>query len=53
MLPAEGFVSKIDNCLFYRVTDVEATSFILLFVDDTLIFSKHQEDIDQFSARLS
>ena len=28
------------------------TTFIVLFVDDTLIFSKRQEDIDQFSARL-
>jgi hypothetical protein len=45
-------MSKMDNCLFYRVNDVEAT-FIVLFVDDTLIFSKRQEDIDQFSARLN
>ena len=47
-------MSKMDNCLFYRVNDVE-TTFIVLFVDDvdgTLIFSKRQEDIDQFSARL-
>jgi hypothetical protein len=52
-LIAEGYVmSKMDNCLFYRVTDVE-TTFILLFVDDTLIFSKRQEDIDQFSTRLN
>ena len=47
-------MSKMDNCLFYRVNDVE-TTFIVLFVDDTLtlIFSKRQEDIDQFSARLN
>jgi hypothetical protein len=45
-------MSKMDNYLFYRVTDVE-TTFIVLFVDDTLIFSKRQEDIDQFSARLN
>ena len=47
-LIAEGYVmSKMDNCLFYLVTDVE-TTFIVLFVDDdTLIFSKRQEDIDQ------
>ena len=52
-LIAEGYVmSKMDNCLFYRVNDVE-TTFIMLFVDDTLIFSKRQEDIDQFSARLN
>jgi hypothetical protein len=47
-LITEGYVmSKMDKCLFYRVNDVE-TTFIVLFVDDTLIFSKHQEDIDQF-----
>ena len=52
-LIAEGYVmSKMDNCLFYRVTDVE-TTFILLFVDDTLIFSKRQEDIDKFAERLN
>jgi hypothetical protein len=52
-LIAEGYVmSKMDNCLFYRVNDVE-TTVIVLFVDDTLIFSKRQEDIDQFSARLN
>ena len=46
-------MSKMDNCLFYRVTDVK-TTFIVLFVDDTVIFSKRQEDIDQFfSARLN
>ncbi len=41
-------MSKMDNCLFYRIIDVE-TTFIVLFVDDTLIFSKRPEDIDQFS----
>ncbi len=52
-LIAEGYVmSKMDNCLFYRVTDVE-TTFIVVFVDDTLIFSKRQEDIDQLLAQLN
>jgi hypothetical protein len=41
-------MSKMDNCLFYSVNDVD-TTFIVLFVDDTLILSKRQEDIDQFS----
>ena len=45
-------MSKIDNCLFCRVTDVE-TTFVVLFVKGTLIFSKRQADIDQFSARLN
>jgi hypothetical protein len=43
---------RVYNCLFYRVNDVE-TTFIVLFVDDTLIFGKRQEDIYQFSARLN
>jgi hypothetical protein len=33
--------------LFYKITE-EKTTFIVLFVDDTLIFSKRQLDIDQF-----
>ena len=52
-LIAEGYVmSKMDNCLFYKITD-EETTFIILFVDDTLIFSKRQQDIDQFVARMN
>jgi hypothetical protein len=48
-LIAEGYVmSKMDNCLFYRINDV-ATTFIVLFVDDTLLFSKRQEDIDRLN----
>jgi hypothetical protein len=45
-------MSKIDNSLFCRVPDVE-TTFVVLFVNGTLIFSKCQADIDQFSARLN
>ncbi len=52
-LIAEGYVmSNMDNCLFYRITD-EETTFIVLFVDDTLIFSKRQQDIDQFVVRMN
>ena len=40
-------MSNMDNCLFYKITE-EETTFIVLFVDDTLIFSKRQLDIDQF-----
>ena len=35
------------NCMFYKNTE-EETTFIVLLVDDTLIFSKWQQDIDQF-----
>ena len=52
-LIAEGYVmSDMDNCLFYRMTE-EETTFIVLFVDDTLIFSKRQRDIDQFVVRMN
>jgi len=52
-LVAEGYsMSRMDNCLFYKITD-EETTFIVLFVDDTLIFSKRQADIDQFAIRMN
>ena len=36
-LIAEGYViSKMDNCLFYRVNDVQ-TTFIVLFVSSSLV----------------
>jgi hypothetical protein len=40
-------MSNMDNGLFYKITE-EETTFIVLFVDETLIFSKRQLDIDQF-----
>jgi hypothetical protein len=47
-LIAEGCViSQMDN------SDVEKTFIVLLYVDDTLIFCKCQEDIDQFSAQIN
>ena len=52
LITEEYVMSKMDNCLFYRVIDVE-TTFIVVFVDDTLIFSKRQEDIDQLLAQLN
>ena len=45
---AKGYVvSNMKNCMFYKNTE-EETTFIVLLVDDTLIFSKWQQDIDQF-----
>jgi hypothetical protein len=45
----EGYImSNIYNCLFYKITEKETTFIIVLFVDDTLIFSKRQFDIGQF-----
>ncbi len=45
-------MSNMDNCLFYKITEEEITS-IVLFVDDTLIFSKRQLDIDQFVVNMN
>jgi hypothetical protein len=53
VLIAEGYtMSKMDNCLFYKITDTEKT-FIVLYVDDTLIFSNKQCHIDDFSVRIN
>ncbi len=47
LIKEEYIMSSMDYCLFYKITEEEIT-FIVLFVDDTLIFSKRQIDIDQF-----
>ena len=47
LIKEEYIMSSMDNCLFYKITE-EKITFIVLFVDDTLIFSKRQIDIDQF-----
>jgi hypothetical protein len=53
VLIAEGYtISKMDNCLFYKITDTEKT-FIVLYVDDTLIFSNKQRYIDEFAERVN
>ncbi len=45
-LPAEGYrMSAFDNCLFFRITATE-TAYIIVYVDDTFIFSNSQEGID-------
>ena len=46
LIKEEYIMSSMDNCLFYKITEEEIT-FIVLFVDDTLIFSKRQADINQ------
>ncbi len=41
-LLAEGYrMSVFDNCLFYRVSPTE-TTYIIVYVDDTFIFSNHR-----------
>jgi hypothetical protein len=45
-LLAEGYnMSAFDNCLFYRITETE-TTYIIVYVDDTFIFSNTQDNID-------
>jgi hypothetical protein len=38
-------MSAFDNCLLYRITLTE-TTFIIVYVDDTFIFSNSQANID-------
>ncbi len=38
-------MSAFDNCLFYRITQTE-TTYIIVYVDDTFIFSNSQVYID-------
>jgi hypothetical protein len=48
----EGYTqSKMDSCLFYRLQDGEET-YILLYVDDTFIFSNEQKYIDALCDKL-
>ena len=48
----EGYnMSKMDPCLFYRIEGDE-TTYIMLFVDDTYIYSNKQEYIDQVISRM-
>ena len=45
-LLAEGYkMSAFDNCLFYRITATE-TTYIIVYVDDTFIFSNSLAHID-------
>jgi hypothetical protein len=48
----EGYTqSKMDSCLFYRLQNGEET-YILLYVDDTFIFSNEQKYIDALCDKL-
>ena len=45
-LLTEGYsMSAFDNCLFYRTTSTE-TTYIIVYVDDTVIFSNSAANID-------
>ena len=48
LIKEEYIMSSMDNCLFYKIITEEEITFIVLFVDDTLLSSKRQIDIDQF-----
>ena len=52
-LLAEGYtMSAFDNCLFYKTTATE-TTYIIVYVDDTFIFSNSEANIDSFIAHVS
>jgi hypothetical protein len=49
-LLVEGYrMSAFDNCLFYRTTATE-TTYIIVYVDDTFIFSNSAANIDMVIA---
>ena len=51
-LTKEGYkMSDMDPCLFYRVNR-EETTYIMLFVDDTYIYSNDQKYIDEVISRM-
>ena len=39
-------MSAFDNCLFYRTTATTETTYIIVYVDDTFIFSNSAANID-------
>ena len=52
-LVSEGYtMSKYDSCLFHKVTPSE-TTYIIVFVDDTFIFSNTQPNMQRFIDSLS
>ena len=51
-LLAEGYtMSAFDNCLFYRISPTETTK-IIVYVDDTFIFSNTNVNIDSVIANI-
>ncbi len=44
-------MSAFDNCLFYKTTATE-TTYLIVYVDDTFIFSNSAENIDAFIANV-
>jgi hypothetical protein len=51
-LLAEGYaMSAFDNCLFYRTTATE-TTYIIVYVDDTFIFSNSEANIETVIANI-
>ena len=45
-------MSAFDNCLFFRITATE-TIYIIVYVDDTFVFSNSQEGIDAVRTSLN
>ncbi len=47
LLSEQYRMSPLDPCLFYRTTDTE-TTYIIVYVDDTFIFTSNQTHLDDF-----
>jgi hypothetical protein len=51
-LTSEGYImSQFDNCLFYKITATE-TTYIIVYVDDTFIFSNTDANIESVIASI-
>ena len=45
VLLSEGYImSAFDNCLFYRISTLE-TTYVVVYVDDTFIFTNHSDHL--------
>jgi len=49
----EGYIiAQSDQCLFFKITKTE-TTYIIIYVDDTFIFSNHMYNVDEMISRIS
>jgi len=49
----EGYtMAQSDQCLFFKITD-EETTYIIIYVDDTFIFSNHMDNVNEMFTKLS
>lgn len=52
-LVEEGYkVAQSDQCLFFKITETE-TTYIIIYVDDTFIFSNQMSNVNEMITRIS